>query len=94
MIEPLSDKVIIERLSTRRMHDSIIAPDQAIKLSQEGRVLACGPGSYDKRGRLQPLDVAIGDHVIFGVHSAKPVDIEGRELWSLRESDIIAVIEQ
>lgn len=94
MIEPTTDKVFIERLNTPRMRGSILAPDTAVKRSQEGIVVACGPGTYDKKGRLQPLDINVGDRVIFGVHSAKPVEVEGRELWTLRETDIIAVVER
>ncbi len=93
MIEPTTDKVFIKRLNIPRAHGSILAPDIAVKLSQEGIVVAKGPGDHDKKGRLQPLDVEVGDRVIFAVHAAKPVDIEGSELWTLRERDIIAVIE-
>lgn len=93
MIEPTTDKVIIERLNIPRMHGSILVPDVAHRLSQEGIVVATGPGIHDKKGRLQPLDVSVGDRIIFGVHAAKAVEIDGRELWTLREKDIIAVLE-
>lgn len=94
MIEPTTDKVIIQRLNVPRSRGSIIAPDIAVRLSQEGIVVAHGPGDHDKKGRLQPLDVKVGDHILFAVHAAKLVEIEGRELWALRERDIIAVIEK
>lgn len=94
MIEPTTDKVFIKRLNVPRVRGSIVAPDIAVRLSQEGIVVARGPGDYDKKGRLHPLDVEVGDRVLFAVHAARPVEIEGRELWTLRERDIIAVIEK
>lgn len=93
MIQPTTDKVIIERLKLPRMRGAIFVPDEAQKLSQEGIVVAHGPGLHDRKGRLLPVDVKVGDRVLFGVHAAKPVEIDGREYWTLRESDIIAVVE-
>jgi chaperonin GroES len=93
MIEPTADRVILRRLPTPRKHGSILAPDSAVKLSQEGVVVARGPGERNKQGKLCPLDVEVDQRVLFGVHAAKPIDIDGAEFWVLRESDIVAIIE-
>lgn len=93
MFEPTADRVIIRRLPLPRKHGSILAPDSAVKLSQEGVVVARGEGDRNKQGKRIPLDVEVGQHVMFGIHAAKPVDIEGVEYWMLREADIICVLE-
>ena len=93
MIEVIGDKIIARRLNLPRRYGSIFAPDQAVRLSQEYIVEYAGKGEYDKRGRLQPLDVKAGDRVLIGKHDAKAIELNGEEKWTCREQDIIAVIE-
>lgn len=94
MITPTTDKVIIRRLNTPRKYGEIYSPDEGVRLSDEGIVVAHGPGDHDKKGRLQPLDVTVGDHILFKTHTASAIQIDDQEFWSLRERDIIAVIER
>jgi len=92
VIQPTGDKIIARRLPTRRRIGSLFAPDSAVRLSQEYVVEAAGPGEYDAKGRLQPLDVKPGDHVIVTHLNAKAIEIDGEEKWVCREKDVIGVI--
>jgi chaperonin GroES len=71
----------------------IIIPDTAKEKPQQGKVLAVGPGARDEQGRLQPLDVKVGDVVLFGKWSGTEVKIDGEELLILKESDLMGVLE-
>lgn len=90
---PLHDRVLVKRLeSDEKTKGGIIIPDTAKEKPQEGRVVAVGPGRRDETGRLQPLDVKVGDRVLFGKWSGTEVKIDGEELLIMKESDILGVI--
>ena len=72
----------------------IIIPDTAKEKPQEGRVVAIGPGGRDEAGKLIPIDVKVGDRVLFGKWSGTEVKIDGVEYLIMKESDIMGVIEQ
>ena len=90
---PLHDRVLIESLdSEEKTSGGIIIPDTAKEKPQEGKVIAVGPGSKNDAGKLAPLDVKVGDHVLFGKWSGTEVKIDGQEYSIMKESDIMGII--
>ena len=90
---PLHDRVLIESLdSEEKTSGGIIIPDTAKEKPQEGKVIAVGPGSKNDAGKLAPLDVKVGDHVLFGKWSVTEVKIDGKEYSIMKESDIMGII--
>lgn len=91
---PLHDRVAVRRLEEEdKTAGGIIIPDTAKEKPQEGEIVAVGPGARDEHGKLQPLELKIGDRVLFGKWSGTEVKIDGEELMIMKESDIMAVIE-
>jgi chaperonin GroES len=91
---PLHDRVVIRRIeSDDRTAGGIIIPDTAKEKPQEGEVIAVGPGARDETGRMQPLDVQIGDRILFGKWSGTEVRIAGEEYLIMKESDILGVLD-
>ena len=92
---PLHDRVVIRRLEgEEKSAGGIIIPDTAKEKPQEGEVLAAGPGKRDEAGKLIPLDVKAGDHVLFGKWSGTEVKIDGQDVLIMSETDIMGVIER
>ena len=90
---PLHDRVLIESLdSEEKTSGGIIIPDTAKEKPQEGKVIAVGPGSKNDAGKLAPLDVKVGDHVLLGKWSGTEVKIDGKEYSIMKESDIMGII--
>jgi chaperonin GroES len=91
---PLHDRALIKRtLSEETTPAGIIIPDTAKEKPIEGEVLAVGPGARDEMGRVIPLDVKVGDRVLFGTWAGTDVLIDGEDRLILKESDILGVIE-
>ncbi len=91
---PLHDRVLIKPLDDdEKTSGGIIIPDTAKEKPQQGEVLAIGPGARDEQGKLVPMDVKVGDTVLFGKWSGNEVTIDGDELSIMKESDIMGVIE-
>jgi chaperonin GroES len=91
---PLHDRVLVRRVEAEeRTPAGIIIPDTAKEKPIEGEVLAVGPGARDETGRIIPLDVKVGDRVLFGKWAGTEVLINGEERLILKESDILGVIE-
>jgi chaperonin GroES len=91
---PLHDRVVIRRLEQEgKTTGGIIIPDTAKEKPQEGEVVAVGPGARDEHGELQPLELKVGDRVLFGKWSGTEVKIDGEELMIMKESDVMGVIE-
>ena len=92
---PLHDRVVLTRIDAEeKTTGGIIIPDTAKEKPQEGRVVAIGPGGRDDNGKLIPIDVKVGDRVLFGKWSGTEVKIDGVEYLIMKESDIMGVIEQ
>lgn len=90
---PLLDRVVIRRAEgNSRSKGGIIIPDTAKEKPQEGEVVAVGPGSRDDSGKLIPLDVKIGDTILFGKWSGTEVKIDGEDLLIMKESDIMGIV--
>jgi chaperonin GroES len=94
-IRPLYDRVVLRRVEAETTtRGGIIIPDSAAEKSNQGEVVAIGPGAVLENGATRPLAVAPGDRVLFNKYAATEQKIDGEELLVVRESDIIAVIEQ
>ena len=91
---PLHDRVVVERLDqSEKTAGGIIIPDSAQEKPMEGRIVAAGPGAKAEDGSVSPLDVKVGDRVLFGKWSGTEVKIDGEELLIMKESDIMGIIE-
>ena len=94
-IRPLHDRVIVKRMEEERTSaGGIVIPDSATEKPVRGEVLAVGNGKLSESGDLRPLDVKVGDQVLFGKYSGTEVKVDGEDLLVMREDDIMAVIEQ
>jgi chaperonin GroES len=92
---PLHDRVVVRRVtSDEKTAGGIIIPDTAKEKPQEGEVLAVGPGGRDESGKLIPIDLKVGDRVLFGKWSGTEVKLDGEELLIMKESDILGVMEK
>jgi chaperonin GroES len=93
-IRPLQDRIIVKRLEEEeKTKGGIIIPDSAKEKPQEGKVIAVGKGKLTEDGKLIPLDVKVGDRILFGKYSGTEVKIEGEEHLIMREEDILGIIE-
>jgi chaperonin GroES len=91
---PLHDRVVVRRVkSEEKTAGGIIIPDTAQEKPQEGEVVAAGPGARDEAGKLVPLDVKVGDRILFGKWSGTEVKLDGEELLIMKESDIMGIVE-
>lgn len=93
-IRPLHDRVIVKRMEEeRKTPGGIVIPDSATEKPIRGKVMAVGNGKILENGQVRPLDVKVGDTVLFGKYSGTEVKVDGEELLVMREEDIMAVIE-
>src|ERR1700690_697302 len=91
---PLHDRVVIERIDAEaKSAGGIIIPDTAQEKPQQGKVVGVGPGGRDESGKLIPIDLKVGDLVLFGKWSGTEVKIDGAELLIMKESDIMGVLD-
>jgi len=91
---PLHDRVVVRRIESEdKTAGGIIIPDTAKEKPQEGEVIAVGPGGRDESGKLLPIDLKVGDRILFGKWSGTDVKIDGEELLIMKESDVMGVIE-
>jgi chaperonin GroES len=91
-IRPLQDRIVVKRVeSENKTKGGIIIPDTAKEKPIEGRVVAVGNGKVLKDGKVRPVDVKVGDVVLFGKYSGTEIKIDGEEHVLLREDDILAV---
>jgi len=93
-IRPLQDRVIVRRLEEEeKTKGGIIIPDTAKEKPQEGKIVAVGKGKITEDGKLIPLDVKVGEKILFGKYSGTEIKVEGEELLIMREEDILGIIE-
>jgi chaperonin GroES len=93
-LKPLGGRVIVEPIEQEEMTaGGIILPETAKEKPQEGKILAAGPGERDEAGERIPMEVGIGDRVLYAKYSGTEVKMDGKKLLILRESDILAVLE-
>jgi len=93
-IRPLHDRVIVKRLEEERTSPGgIVIPDTAAEKPIQGKIVAVGKGKILEDGNVRPLDVKVGDKILFGKYSGTEVKMDGEELLVMREEDDMAVIE-
>ena len=91
---PLHDRIVVKRIvAEEKTKGGIIIPDSAKEKPSEGLVIAVGPGGRDEAGKLIPIDIKVGDRVLFGKWSGTEVKIDGQDLLIMKESDIMGIIE-
>jgi chaperonin GroES len=93
-IRPLHDRVIVKRLEGESTSPGgIVIPDSAAEKPVQGKIVAVGKGKILEDGNVRPLDVKVGDKILFGKYSGTEVKVDGDELLVMREEDVMAVIE-
>lgn len=94
-IRPLHDRIIVQRVEEEtRTASGLIIPDTAKEKPQQGVIIAAGKGKTTEDGKVTPLDVKVGDKVLFGKYAGTEIKIEGKEYLMMREDDILGVVEQ
>ena len=92
-IRPLYDRLMVKRIEeTERMQGSLHIPDSAKEKPQEGEVLAVGKGKRLEDGKLVPLDVQVGDRILFGKYSGSEIKLDGQEYLIMREDDVLGIL--
>src|SRR5216683_256912 len=90
---PLGDRILIKRIKEEeKTKGGIIIPDTAKEKPQEGKVIAVGKGKYEE-GKLIPIEVRVGDKILFGKYSGSEIKLEGEDLIIMREDDILGILE-
>jgi len=90
---PLHDRVVVKRIDAEeKTKGGIIIPDNAKEKPSEGQVIAVGPGGRDESGKLIPIDLKVGNRVLFGKWSGTEVKLDGEDLLIMKESDILGVL--
>ena len=90
---PLHERVVVRRLEAEeKTKGGIIIPDTAKEKPSQGEVIAVGPGGRDENGKLIPIDIQVGDRVLFGKWSGTEVKLDGEDLLIMKESDIMGVL--
>ena len=93
-IRPLHDRVIVKRVEEeRRTASGIVIPDSATEKPVRGKIIAVGKGKILENGEVRPLDVKVGDIVLFGKYSGNEIKFDGEELLVMREEDLVAILE-
>ena len=93
-IRPLQDRIIVTRLENEEKTASgLYIPDSAKEKPQQGKVVAVGKGKILEDGNVRPVDVAVGDTIIFGKYSGQEIKVDGEELLIMKEDDVYGVLE-
>ncbi|MDX2072948.1 MAG: co-chaperone GroES [Alphaproteobacteria bacterium] len=93
-IKPLGDRIVVERIEQEeKTAGGIIIPDSAKEKPKQAKVLAVGAGAKDENGKRIPVDVAVGDIVLFTQWAGNEIKLDGKDLLVLKESDVIGIIE-
>jgi len=94
-LKPLSDRLVVKPLEQEEVTPSgIVLPETAKEKPQKGEVMAVGPGARDEDGKRIAMDVSVGDKVLFAKYAGTEIKVDGEKLLILRESDILAVVEE
>ncbi len=94
-IRPLQDRLVVKRVKEEETtKGGIIIPDAAKEKPVEGEVIAVGNGKVTEKGEVRPLDVKVGDRVLFGKYAGTEVKIDGEEHLILREDDVLGVVQK
>jgi chaperonin GroES len=93
-LRPLGDRIVVEPLEAEeKTKGGIILPDTAKEKPQEGKVVAIGKGKIDENGKPLPMEVKMGDKILYGKYAGTEITVEGKEYMILKEEDILAVVD-
>ena len=93
-LKPLGNRVVVEPLEQEEMTaGGIVLPETAKEKPQKGKVLSIGPGDRDEDGKRIPMDVSVGDTVLFAKYSGTEIKMDGKKLLILRENDLLAIVQ-
>ena len=94
-VRPLADRVLVKRLDeeVEKSKGGIIIPDTAKEKPQQGKIIAVGKGRKNEDGSVVPLDVKVGDRILFGKYAGSEIKVDGEEHLIMREEDILGVLE-
>ena len=93
-IRPLYDRIVVKRIDEEEtMRGGIIIPDSAKEKPQQGEVMAAGNGKRNEEGKLIPLDVKVGDRILFGKYSGNDIKLDGEEYMIMREDEVLGVLD-
>ena len=93
-IRPLHDRVVVKRLEEeRKSAGGIVIPDNAAEKPDQGEVLAVGTGKILEDGKVRPLDVKVGDRILFGKYSGSEIKLDGLEYLIMREEEVLGILE-
>jgi len=93
-LKPLGDRVVVEPIEQEEVTaGGIVLPETAKEKPQQGNVLAVGPGARDEDGKYIPMDVKVGDKVLYAKYGGTEFKVDGKKLLILRESDLLAIVE-
>ena len=93
-LKPLGNRVVVEPIEQEEMTASgLVLPETAKEKPQKGSVLSVGPGDRDENGKRIPMDVSVGDVVLFAKYGGTEIKVDGKKLLILRESDLLAIVE-
>ena len=94
-IRPLSDRIVVKRIEEQETRRSgIIIPDSAKEKPQEAEVIAVGHGKRLEDGKLMPIDIKVGDRILFGKYSSSDIKVDGEEYLIMREDEVLGIVEQ
>jgi chaperonin GroES len=92
-LRPLQDRVLVRGLEPEnKTAGGILIPDTATEKPTEGKVIAVGPGARSEDGKIHPLDVKVGDHVLFGKWSGTEIKLDGEDVFIMKEADIMGIV--
>lgn len=93
-IRPLYDRIVVKRVEEKeQMHGGLYIPDTAKEKPQEGEVVSVGKGKRLEDGKVVPLDVQVGDRILFGKYSGSDIKIDGEEFLIMREDEVLGILE-
>jgi chaperonin GroES len=93
-IRPLYDRIVVKRIEEKeQMHGGLYIPDTAKEKPQEGEVFSVGKGKRLEDGKVVPLDVQVGDRILFGKYSGSDIKIDGEEFLIMREDEVLGILE-
>jgi chaperonin GroES len=94
-LKPLGNRVVVEPVEQEEMTaGGIVLPDTAKEKPQQGMILAAGPGERDEDGKYIPMDVKVGDKVLFAKYAGTELKLDGKKLLILRETDLLGIVEE
>lgn len=95
MLKPLGDRIIVEAITAEEVtKGGIVLPDTAKEKPQEGKVVAVGPGKLLDNGKTAPMEVKVGDRVVYSKYGGSEIKLNGSEFVVLRQDDVLGIVEQ